>query len=98
MVLNDGSLDGRTYLSPSTVREMTRRHTPETWERPQGLAFGSDGKTFGHGGAYGTDTQVDVATGLILGWLIQQEGPFYGDAASAKDTFQKAAIEKFGTR
>jgi len=95
MMLNEGSLDGRSYLSPEAVREMTRRRTPESWDRAQGLGLEADGKSFGHGGAFGTHTGVDLASGLILGWLVQHAS-FPGNGAEARATFEKAALEKFG--
>jgi CubicO group peptidase (beta-lactamase class C family) len=94
MLLNGGSLDGRTYLAPDTVREMTRRHTPDSWEKAQGLGFVADGRSFGHGGAYGTSTRVNLASGLILGWLVQQ-AVFHGEGAKALESFEKAALAKF---
>lgn len=93
MMLNDGALDGRRYVSPESVRELTTRHTPQDWERPQSLGFCADGKYFGHSGAVGTNTKVDLATGLILGWLIQQEG---GQRDAAKQAFEQAALAAYG--
>ena len=93
-MLNGGLLDGRTYLSPEAVREMTRRHTPESWDRAQGIGFLADGKSFSHGGALGTHTRAHFASGLILGWLVQQMS-FNGESAAAVRTFERAAIERF---
>jgi len=76
---------------------MTRRHTPESWERAQGLGFMADGRSFSHGGAYGTHTTADLTTGLILGWLIQQS-TFHSDGATAREAFEKAALAQFGVR
>ena len=95
MMLNDGVLDGRRYLSPESVRQMTTRHTPGDWERAQSLGFMADGKYFGHGGACGTNTKVDLASGLILGWLIQQDGTL-GQGGTAIETFEKTAIAAYG--
>ena len=74
MILNNGALDGRRYLSEETVREMTRRQTPENLELARGLGFEADGKSYGHGGAVSTRTWVDVKSGLILCWLVQHAG------------------------
>lgn len=95
MILNGGSLDGRDYLSPKTVGEMTRRHTPDSFDRAQGYGFEADGKTFGHGGAYSTYTGVNLTSGLILGWLVQHAS-FRGKGGEARGAFEKAALEKFG--
>jgi CubicO group peptidase (beta-lactamase class C family) len=95
MMLNGGTLDGRKYLSAEAVRELTRRHTPESWEQARGYGFVADGKWFGHGGAYGTHTMADPENGLILGWLVQQAS-FFGEGEKARGTFEKAAVERFG--
>jgi len=73
---------------------MTRRHTPDHFDRAQGYGFEADGKTYGHGGAYSTRTWVDLESGLILGWLVQHAS-FHGAGGEARETFAKAAIEKF---
>lgn len=94
MMLNGGALDGRVYLTPESVRELTRRHTPESWDRAQGVGFMADGKTFSHGGAYGTHTLAHLETGLITGWLTQQSG-FFGEAAGSREVFEKLALDIF---
>jgi CubicO group peptidase (beta-lactamase class C family) len=95
MMLNDGTLDGRTYLTPASVREMTRRHTPEGWVNSQGLGFVVDGETFGHGGAHGTHTKAHLPSGLIIGWLMQLAATPRGDGIQAREAFQKIALERF---
>ena len=94
MMVNEGALDGRVYLKPETIREMTRRHTPENWERSQGYGFIADGKNYGHGGAFGTHTQVDRASGLILGWMVQHAASD-GEDGKARLDFEKAALAQF---
>lgn len=96
MMLNGGLLEGRTYLTAASVREMTRRHTPESWERSQGIGFMAEGETFSHGGAHGTHTKAHLPSGLILGWLIQLAAPPGADGVQAREAFEKVAMERFG--
>ena len=92
MMLNGGELDGRLYLTPDAVREMTRKQTPQPVENQYGYGWDtSDGK-FGHGGALSTNMTIDPKRGLILVFLIQHEG-FPGDGARAQEVFKSAAIE-----
>ena len=90
MILNGGALDGRRYLSEDTVREMTRRQTPAGMD-PKGYGFVADGTSYGHGGAYSTGTRVDVASGLILVWLMQH-ADYGGDA---RKVFEENALARF---
>ena len=93
MIANGGTLDGRVYLKPETVQEMTLRHTPEDFEKAQGYGFEADKTMYGHGGAYSTRTWVDRESGLILGWLVQHAS-FHGNGGEARDIFAKAAVER----
>jgi CubicO group peptidase (beta-lactamase class C family) len=93
MLLNGGQLDGRRYLSEAAVKELTRRQTPPELKDNYGLGF-SAGTTFGHGGAYSTNTTADTEKGLILVWLVQHAG-FPGEGGKSQDAFRKAAYEAF---
>ncbi len=60
MLLNGGTFEGRTYLSPASVRQMTVKQTGA--EVAENYGFGcsaSDGKTYGHGGALKTGMNID---------------------------------------
>ncbi|HEX4085013.1 MAG TPA: serine hydrolase domain-containing protein [Chthoniobacteraceae bacterium] len=99
MMLNGGTVDGRTCLKPETVREMIRLHVPESWSRKQALGFVADGNSFSHGGAAGTSTLAHLDSGLILGWLVQCAGAIAEKAgAAARVAFEKAAIEQFSAK
>ncbi len=94
MLLNGGELDGKRYLSESAVHEMTSRQTPP--ELPQSYGFGlsvSD-TSFGHGGAYSTNTTADTEHGLIFVWLVQHAG-FPGEGRKSQDVFRRSALEAF---
>jgi CubicO group peptidase (beta-lactamase class C family) len=95
MIMNGGELDGRRYLSPETVKQMTSKQTPDAIETGYGFGFMVKKGEFGHGGALGTDTTINPANGLITIFLIQQSG-FIGDGAKMKETFRRAALDRFG--
>ncbi|QEH34589.1 Esterase EstB [Aquisphaera giovannonii] len=97
MVLNGGELDGRRYLSRGSVAAMTTKQTPEPLKEGYGLGWSTDGKTFGHGGAYATNMTIGTRTGLITIWLVQHAG-FPGDGEKSQGAFQQAAEKEFGTR
>ncbi len=94
MLLNRGELDGRRYLSAVAVDELTRRQTPLGLNVSYGLGFAVGGHTFGHGGAYSTNTTADTEKRLILVWLVQHAG-FPGDGEKSQEAFRKAALEAF---
>lgn len=89
MMLHGGELGGHRILKPETVAEMTRKQTGELRARPGmpwGLGFCvvedpsqmeanttfSPG-TFGHGGAYGTQSWGDPKRGLVYVFMIQRD-------------------------
>jgi CubicO group peptidase (beta-lactamase class C family) len=94
MLLNRGELDGRRYLSTAAVHELTNRQTPAELNVSYGLGFGVGGPTFGHGGAYSTNTTADTENGLILVWLVQHAG-FPGDGDKSQEAYRKAALKVF---
>jgi CubicO group peptidase (beta-lactamase class C family) len=94
MLLSRGQLDGKRYLSESAVKQLTSRQTPP--ELPQSYGFGLSvgDNSFGHGGAYSTNTTADTQHGLILVWLVQHAG-FPGEGGTAQGVFRKAAMDTF---
>ena len=85
MLLNGGVLDGVRILSPKTVALMTTNQTGTLYSQTGqgfGLGFsvleqpGADGRiesvgTFGWGGAYGSNYEVDPKERLVLVFMIQ---------------------------
>ena len=85
MLLNGGVLDGARILSPKTVALMTTNQTGTLFSQSGqgfGLGFrvleqpGADGRiesvgTFGWGGAYGSNYEVDPQEHLVLVFMIQ---------------------------
>lgn len=97
MLLNRGELDGKRYLSEAAVRQLTSRQTPPELSSSYGFGLSVSETTFGHGGAYSTNTTADTQHGLIFVWLVQHAG-FPGDGAKAQGVFHGTALEIFGTK
>ena len=95
MMLRGGELDGRRYLSPAAVALLTRRQTPAGLKESYGLGFTVGQGEFGHGGALGTETSVDLTSGLVTIFLIQQAG-FAGDGARIRTDFKLEARRRYG--
>ena len=89
MMLRGGEFNGYRILQAATVAEMTRKQTGDLHARagmPWGLGFCviedpsqmeanatlSPG-TFGHGGAFGTQSWADPKTGLVYVFMIQRD-------------------------
>ena len=71
MLANEGTLEGKTYLSKEAVHQMTIKQTGPLVTTTYGFGVsGSDGSNFGHGGAYKTSMTVDH--GQIRVFLVQQ--------------------------
>jgi CubicO group peptidase (beta-lactamase class C family) len=105
--LNAGSLDGRLYLKPESVRLMTRIQTGALktgftegngWglgccvvRDPQGVTAMLSPGSFGHGGAYGTQAWVDPEKKRIYILLVQRADFPNSDASGVRRAFQEAA-------
>lgn len=96
MVLNGGTLDGRRYLSEAAVKEMTSKQTgslPDGY----GLGWSTGGGSFGHGGAYATNMNIDSNSGEITIWMVQHAGyPLDGDKAYG--AFRDEAKKEFAQK
>ena len=96
MILNDGSLDGRRYLTAESVRAMTSKQTGPDLKEGYGLGWAVHGAEVGHGGAYSTHLSIHRDRGLILIYMVQHAGfPRNGD--QAEGAFRAAALARFGT-
>ena len=89
MMLNGGTARGHRILHQATVAELTRKQTGDLQARPGmpwGLGFcviedptrmeanrHFTPGTFGHGGAHGTNSWADPATGLVYVFMIQRD-------------------------
>lgn len=97
MLLNGGELDGKRVLSEAAVQELTKRQTPAEMKDSYGLGFSVSTNTFGHGGAFSTNSFADRQQGMIFVWLVQHAG-FPGEGQKAQDAFRKTAADQFGKK
>jgi CubicO group peptidase (beta-lactamase class C family) len=107
MMLGKGSFKGRRVLEPGTVAEMTRKQTGDLRARagmPWGLGFCVvedpqameanrilSPNSFGHGGAYSTQSWADPTRGLVWVVMFQRNGKGNGDNSDIRIAFQDAA-------
>ncbi|MCH5377266.1 MAG: beta-lactamase family protein [Planctomycetes bacterium] len=96
MLLNGGEVDGRRYLSEAAVMQMTSRQTPPELSQSYGFGLSVGESTFGHGGAYSTNSFADTRRGLILIWLVQHAG-FPGEGNKSQDAFKLAAFQTYAS-
>jgi CubicO group peptidase (beta-lactamase class C family) len=108
MMLNGGKYDGKWLLSNHAVEEMTRTQTGEiktgftegmsygfgfaVVKEPAGVTGMLSPGTFGHGGAYGTQSWADPKKDLILILMIQRAKLPNADASEVRRAFQEAAV------
>ena len=94
MLMNEGLFEGKKYLSADAVKSLTSRQTPAALKNSYGLGFAVSETTFGHGGAYSTNSNADKQNGLIVIWLVQHAG-FPGEGGKSQEAFKRAAYEAF---
>lgn len=97
MLLNDGQLDGKRYLSPAAMAEIRRKQTPEGVTENYSVGFSADPDTFGHGGALGTNLRVSPLYGITAVYLIQHSG-YINEGGGVLGAFWTAATEKLGKK
>ena len=95
MLLNNGELDGKRYLSENAIRELSKRQTPPTIKESYGLGFSVSPDSYGHGGAQATNMEIRSGKSLVLVWMVQHGG-FPGEGAKAQGAFRNWALDKFG--
>ena len=112
MMLNQGALNGKRILKPETVVEMTRKQTGAFNARPGmpwGLGFCVvedpakmpansvlSAKSFGHGGAFSTQSWADPVKNLIWIVMFQRDGKGNPDNSDVRIAFQDAAALGLG--
>jgi len=112
MMLNQGALDGQRILKPETVAEMTRKQTGELTARPGmpwGLGFcvvedpskmaanaPLSPNSFGHGGAFSTQSWADPVKNLIWIVMFERDGKGNPDNSDVRIAFQEAAAKGLG--
>jgi CubicO group peptidase (beta-lactamase class C family) len=89
MLLNGGSLDGKRFLKPETIKLFATPRTGDlkagfvpgsVWglgcgitAEPQGVTAALSPGTYGHGGAFGTQMWIDPTKGVAYILMIQRE-------------------------
>lgn len=107
MLLNQGTLDGKQYLRPESVKLMSTVQTGSLvtgftpgngWglgccvvRRPQGVTGMLSPGTFGHGGLYGTQAWIDPVKGRIYVLMVQRSNFANSDDSEVRKAFQAAA-------
>ncbi len=109
MLLNGGSVNGRQILTKDSLALMTRTQTGElktgftdgmSWglgfqvvKEPQGVTEMLSPSTFGHGGAYATQSWADPKKDRIYVLMIQRAGFPNGDDSPVRKAFQETAAK-----
>ncbi|MFN0075022.1 MAG: serine hydrolase domain-containing protein [Prosthecobacter sp.] len=96
MMANGGTFNGVRILSEKAVQTATSDQSGEA-KSNYGFGFGTDGKSFTHGGAYGTNSRYDRENKLVTVFLVQHAG-WSGGGKNILPTFQKAATAAFGLK
>jgi CubicO group peptidase (beta-lactamase class C family) len=112
MILNQGSLDGKQYLKPESVRRMTTPQTSDLktgftegngwglgWcvvRQPQGPTAMLSPGTYGHGGAFGTQAWIDPVKQVIYVLMVQRSNFGNADGSEVRRIFQSTAAAAVG--
>ena len=107
MMLNKGTWNGKRLLSEKSVRDLTRTQSGDietgftdgmSWgikfqvvKHPQGVTAMLSPGTFGHGGAYATQSWADPVNQTIYILMVQRRGFRNGDNSPLRKAFQEAA-------
>jgi CubicO group peptidase (beta-lactamase class C family) len=109
MELNGGELNGKRILSADAVQQMTSLQSGELqtgftpgngWglgfclvREPQGPTQMVSAGTFGHGGAFGTQSWADPVKDMVFILMVARQNFGSGDASDIRADFQKLAVE-----
>jgi CubicO group peptidase (beta-lactamase class C family) len=112
MALNGGTLNGKRFLKEETLKQMTSNQLGDMKvsftegmnmglgfhfvKTPMGVTESLSAGSFGHGGAYGTQSWIDPQRKLIMVLLIQRTDLGNSDGSALRAAFQKAAVAVFG--
>ena len=109
MLLNQGEFGDKRIMSQKAVKEFSTIHTGDLptaftpgngWgvgccivRDPQGPTSALSSGTFGHGGAFGTQSWADPTKQMIFILMIQRSGLPNGDASEMRQDLQRLAVE-----
>jgi CubicO group peptidase (beta-lactamase class C family) len=107
MILNRGELDGRRYLKPESVKQMTTVQSGDLktgftpgngwglgWcviREPQGVSATLSPGSFGHGGAFGTQAWIDPVKNRCHILMVQRADFPTSDGSDVRKAFHEAA-------
>jgi CubicO group peptidase (beta-lactamase class C family) len=107
-LLNGGELNGQRIMKTETLKLMTKTQTGDiktgftdgmsfgfgfaVVKEPKGITEKLSIGTFGHGGAFGTQSWADPDKDLFMILMIQRTGIPNGDASIYRRTFQDLAL------
>ena len=110
MLLREGELGGKRYLSAEAFRQLTTIQTGDLksgfipgygWglgvgvvKAPQGATALVKPGTFGHGGAYGTQAWIDLQSGVATILMINRAGFPNADNTEVHLGFRQAALSQ----
>jgi len=83
MLQGNGEFNGKRILSESAVKEIHANRTGAL-NAPRGLGVVTKDGIYGHGGALGTDAQVNTNNGRVLLYFIQHQGLAKSEEAKQK--------------
>jgi CubicO group peptidase (beta-lactamase class C family) len=108
MMLSGGQYNGSRILKSESVRMMTTTQSGDiktgfvegmSWglgfqvvREPAGVTGALSKGSFGHGGAYATQSWADPITGKVYILMIQRSGMPNGDGSAIREAFQNAAV------
>ncbi len=96
MILGQGTYQGRRYLSPALVQQMTTRQTAAGIPESYGFGWTTNGGFAAHAGAWKTNMSVHSAAGLITVFLVQNAAWRTDEGKKAEPAFRHAALASFG--
>ncbi len=112
MMLSGGIFNGKRVLKKETAALMTRTQTGDiktgfvegmSWglgfqvvKKPVGITETLSAGTYGHGGAYATQSWTDPKRGIIVVMMIQRAGFPNGDNSPVRKGFQEAVKQQLG--
>lgn len=112
MLLNDGTVNGRTYLSKAAVTQLRTVASGDLktgftdgngWglgvcvvRQPQGVSATLSPGSYGHGGAYGTQAWIDPVKGVAYVLMVQRANFPNSDNSEVRKAFQEAAAKLRG--
>jgi CubicO group peptidase (beta-lactamase class C family) len=107
MMISGGEYNGTRILKSESVRMMTTTQSGDiktgfvegmSWglgfqvvKEPAGVTFALSKGSFGHGGAYATQSWADPVAGRIYILMIQRSGMPNGDGSAIREAFQNVA-------